>query len=186
MALAFSPDGSKLAATVNVRDLGRAVRVRVVDARTGQELAALDGEGWVLALAWSADGKHVAAGRTDGKAVVWDAETFQVRHVLDLGENGQGTAVAFDPAGGGLAVGVFRWKATTPNTAAYEYSSEVRFYDPATGAERQRLPGGAGERFAALAFAPGGGPLLGGVARTYHPAPAGRPVGGVRVWEHGE
>jgi WD40 repeat protein len=67
-ALAFSPDGTRIAAA------GVDGRVTLWNAATGQEVLTLRGHaGWVTAVAFSRDGKRLASGGVDGSVRVWDA-----------------------------------------------------------------------------------------------------------------
>jgi WD40 repeat protein len=65
----FSPDGSRLAAST---DKGG---VKVLDARTGKELAELSlklDKGWLLKRLWSADGKYLFLGGSQGELWRWE------------------------------------------------------------------------------------------------------------------
>jgi RNA polymerase sigma factor (sigma-70 family) len=67
-AIAFSPDGSRLA-------VGGAV-VTVYDTATGRELKVFDGHtAGVTVLAFSPDGTRLVSGSGDGTAVIWDVGT---------------------------------------------------------------------------------------------------------------
>jgi WD40 repeat protein len=75
-ALAFSPDGKKLAGSINPK-------VTVWDVESGKELATLEETApGVSPLAFSADGQSIAGGL--GNSVrIWDAATGKVRKTLE-------------------------------------------------------------------------------------------------------
>lgn len=98
VALAWSPDGSKIAASVTSEEIGD--RAAVWDAYTGDLLAvtgALDD--LVMNLDWSPDGRYiVTAGGAGTLAIIWDAETGE--HVMTLdGHTGIVNAAAWHPDG---------------------------------------------------------------------------------------
>jgi glucose repression regulatory protein TUP1 len=70
-ALAFSPDGKVLVSGDG--DWNRAGPVKVWDAATGEARGELPRTGEVLCVAFSADGKRLAAGSWDRMVRVWDA-----------------------------------------------------------------------------------------------------------------
>ena len=78
-------------------------RARVFDAATGAELARLDHDGPVYAVAFSPDGTRVATGSGDGRARVFDAATGAELARLD--HDGPVNAVAFSPDGTRVATG---------------------------------------------------------------------------------
>jgi WD40 repeat protein len=104
-AIAFSPDGSRLA--VVAEGPGRDPRaVGVLDARSGQPAGpALPGlaPGGSQAVAWSPDGRLVAAGDYAGDVLTWNARTGAPGplHVSRPGE--PVLSVAFSPDGRRLA-----------------------------------------------------------------------------------
>ena len=55
------------------------------------------------AVAFSPNGKVFASGDLDGKAHIWNRETGEVQHTLDVGTNVH--SVAFDGAGERVALG---------------------------------------------------------------------------------
>jgi len=110
-SVAWNSDGTRLATATREG-------AKVWDAETGQELLTLSGpRGWVETLAWSPDGKRLAAA---GSAVkVWDAETGQELLALShsLTDIGLSHSVAWSPDGKRLAAGrgasVKVWEAET-------------------------------------------------------------------------
>ena len=66
--VAFAPDGKTLA----VGDMGH--DFRLYEWPSGKPAGLVPGHrGWVLSLAYSADGKHLVSGSSDTTALVWDA-----------------------------------------------------------------------------------------------------------------
>jgi WD40 repeat protein/tRNA A-37 threonylcarbamoyl transferase component Bud32 len=101
-AVAYAPDGKTFATgSVYYNDPSAAVEVRVWDAVTGEEqlsLALPGGEG-AVSLAYSPDGKRLAAACLGGKARVWDLASRDVQ-VLPR----RAAAAAFSPDGKQLAL----------------------------------------------------------------------------------
>ncbi len=103
--LAFSPDGSRLAAGGNDNT------IQMWDTNTGQRLYTLSGQAYSYALAFSPNGQWLAVGSgLDNSLKIWDVGTGQV--VRTLPTTGQGMrwieSVAFNPAGDKLLVG-YKW-----------------------------------------------------------------------------
>ncbi|MBC6938089.1 MAG: TIR domain-containing protein [Chloroflexi bacterium] len=98
LALAWSPDGSKIAASVTSEEIGD--RAAVWDAETGELLAVTDAlDDLVLNLDWSPDGTRlVTAGGADTLAIIWDAETGEHVKTLD-GHTDIVNAAAWHPDG---------------------------------------------------------------------------------------
>ena len=90
--ISVSPDGRRLA-TADAEDPGA---VALVDARTGRVVDRLPGHSEAITgIAWSPDGRLLAASAADGRAVVWDARTLQPVDEIEVGVE-QVTGVAFD------------------------------------------------------------------------------------------
>ncbi|MDI1433284.1 WD40 repeat domain-containing protein [Polyangium sorediatum] len=137
-ALAFSPDGKRLASG------SRDKSVRIWDVAAGTEKFRLPGHSnTVTAVAFSPDGNLLASGSADKSARIWDAATGTSRQTF-LDKNASITesvnAVAFSPDGKRLAVG------GSGNT--------LRLWDLATGEPRAMQKPGAS--LDSLAFTPDG------------------------------
>ena len=74
----YSPDGTKLAAAGS---LG----VWIYDTATDEEITLLTGYGWgVSALTYSPDGSILAGGSTNGTIRLYNSETGDILHTLDM------------------------------------------------------------------------------------------------------
>jgi WD40 repeat protein/class 3 adenylate cyclase len=105
-SMAFTPDGSRLAAgSGSGQGDPRADRtVAVWDVETGDVVMTLTGHGdQTSAVAVSPDGRRFATGSYDGTIRVWDAATGDEQHKLEIGASSY--AVAFSPDGRFLVSG---------------------------------------------------------------------------------
>jgi hypothetical protein len=147
--VAFSPDGRLLATGGGQGVLlppGGDVdnSVRLWDARAGKELRRLPGgrnDFAFFTLAFSPDGKTIAAGGRNGPVRLWEVATGEERLAIDGAGDG---ALAFAPDGRTLA-------GVSPRYADHA----VRVWDAFTGAQLRLIPGHEGEVYAA-AFSPDG------------------------------
>ncbi|WP_162909420.1 WD40 repeat domain-containing protein [Aggregatilinea lenta] len=118
-SVAFSPDGSKVAAG----DAG----AWILDAATGEILVTLDsGFAYPLSVAFSPDGATLATGNDDGMIWLWDVVSGTVIRTLE-GHTDYVRSVAWSPDGTQIASG------------SDDYS--VRTWDVATGEELLLLQG---------------------------------------------
>jgi len=107
---AFSPDGTKMA-TRSPYDH----TARVWDATSGQELARMWHDDWVLAVAFSPNGTEMVTGSQDGTARVWNLTTGQeiarIEHkciVDEVSFSPDGTKIA--TLGGDKTVRIWLWR----------------------------------------------------------------------------
>jgi RNA polymerase sigma factor (sigma-70 family) len=150
--VAFSPDGKTL---VGCGD----DTLRLWDAATGQEALRLGEDGRYEAVAFSPDGRLVAAGLKDGGVRLIDAASGRTLHTLKEHPNGDyrkrliyrdGRTVAFSPDGRMVAWG--SWQV-------------VQVWEVATGLERLAFPAHRGEVMS-VAFFPDGRRLATGSPDT--------------------
>jgi WD40 repeat protein/predicted TPR repeat methyltransferase len=119
LCVAFSPDGSTLAACGGdwFRPMGSG-NARVWDVGTGKVLATLEGHtGFVTAVAFSPKGKTLATGSSDHKVKLWDTTTWQERLTLKWGKK-QVDGVLFSSDGRTLLASsadgsIHLWRAAT-------------------------------------------------------------------------
>ncbi|MFF8407487.1 CHAT domain-containing protein [Streptomyces sp. NPDC015684] len=122
-AVAFSPDGSRLA-TGSAHNA-----VRVWDTTTGRLLVDVRHDGGVNGVAFSPDGRRLATGSTDGTARVWDATGVrdQLLSIRDWGGTWSLVRdVAFSPDGTRIATGSSDATARVWNATAGQRILEVR------------------------------------------------------------
>ncbi len=146
MAVAFSPDGKRLASA------GREA-IMISDVATGKTLARYKREkAWINSLAFTPDGKTLVAGDENAKAHVWDAVTGQERFTLDR-RMWIGRSAALSSDGKTVAVGgVF---------------NAVRLWDVTSGKELFPDPDGHDAPVHAVAFSPDGRLLVSGGANGH-------------------
>ena len=146
-SVAFSPDNTRI--VTGSRDRA----VEIWDVQTGALLRLLNGQGEVFAVAFSPDGRLVAAGSgssgsgTPGQVSVWDAQTGALLWTRK-GHSERCLSVAFAPDGGLLA------SAGNDNT--------VRLWNPRTGVLARMLEAPDVLMVCAVAFSPDGSKIAGG------------------------
>jgi RNA polymerase sigma factor (sigma-70 family) len=159
IAAVLSPDGKALAtggndAVVKLWDVATAKAVTTFPAK--------EGTGRASALAFSPDGRTLAAGSPLApRTVLWDTAAGTERLTLPA----EATALAFSPDGKRLATGHF---------------TAIRLWDVATGKELGALRGHACHVHA-LAFLPDGQTLVSGAGNDY--PVRGRINGEIRLWD---
>ena len=140
-SVAFSPDGSKLAAG---DDDGK---VKLWDTATGKELAALSGHAkGISSVAWPRDGQKLVTASYDQTARLWDAATGQSLATLK-GHSKRVNAAAFSPDGKKVATG--------------SDDGTVKLWDAVTGSEVMTIRSHA-TWVRSLAFSPDGRKLATG------------------------
>jgi WD40 repeat protein len=135
-AVAFSPDGRRLAAGSAVKEQGKFISGEVIlwDSETGRVIHTIRGHAHrIFGVAFSADGHRLASGSRDGTVKVWNAATGQeldsFRHLPRLGTDEKTAihSVAFSPDGRLLA------------SASDDYT--VKVWDTVQGQEMPPLEG---------------------------------------------
>jgi WD40 repeat protein/serine/threonine protein kinase len=135
-ALAYSPDGRRLAGTGE-----DSKEIDIWDTRTRRRTARLAGHtAAVTSVAFSADGRRLVSVGDDRTVRIWDPATAVLLRVLQ-GHTDQVFAAAFHPGGARLASG--------------GRDRAIRLWDVVTGAEVARLDGHTNYVFS-LAFSPDG------------------------------
>jgi RNA polymerase sigma factor (sigma-70 family) len=150
-ALAFSPDGKRIASASQIDwpPRGQVNPVRLWDVATGTEVLRFEGHtDTVHTVVFAPDGKILATGggRYDPTLHFWDSATGKMLRVCK-GHDGELWSVAFAPDGQTVASG--------------SMDKTIRLWDVASGTEVRRL-GGHHEDVNAVAFAPDGKTLASG------------------------
>jgi WD40 repeat protein/tetratricopeptide (TPR) repeat protein len=152
LAVAFSPDGTRIAAASGQWGLEKAGEVIVWDAHTGQELPPLKGHTRAIVdLAFSPDSRWLASASLDRTACVWEVASGRKRARCS-GHRASVRSLAFGPDGR-LATG--------------SSDGTLKVWDAATGKEQRTITPQTGE-IMAVAFSPNGRWLASGGKYPYH------------------
>jgi WD40 repeat protein len=154
MSIFLSPDGKRLVTAAPMLKT-----VQLVEAESGKKVAELSGVSQMVRdMAFSADGRQVAAALWDGAVMVWDLQSKKTRHRFSHGDRAM--CVAFHPNGRQLVSG------SCDNTA--------RVWDLDTGQEVEALHGHIGY-VSAVAYSPDGKLLATASGNRYE--------GEVQLWD---
>ena len=163
--IAFASGGGRLASAGQAMEPAAAGEIKIWNLQDGGEPISLSASGDVTCVAFSPDGKYLAAAETaksaagqtggepnSGQATVWDLETRQVKTTI-VSQRGAVHQVAFTPDGSMLAVA----ERDGPNPLRVAH--RVRLVAPLTGELQGTLLGHLGPIYG-LAFSPDGQFLL--------------------------
>ncbi|MCE9533351.1 MAG: TIGR03067 domain-containing protein, partial [Planctomycetes bacterium] len=144
--LAFSPDGTRLAAVTDCFDNRFASEVKVWDVESGKEIAAFIAHAlWSHSIAFSPDGKRLVTGGGDKAVSIWNAETGQRLQNL-WGHAKYVHAVAYSPDGRDIAsAGV---------------DGQIKIWEADTGNERMTLRRDDDSPIWTIAYRPDGKRLI--------------------------
>ncbi|HYV40149.1 MAG TPA: protein kinase, partial [Gemmataceae bacterium] len=124
-ALAWSPDGTSLAATCDLEESGEALtRITIWQAASGDIIHSFrDNQYWIESLVWSRDGKWLAGASIRSSDIrLWNVETRALEHLF-TGHQDFVNGLAFSPDG--------RWLASAGN------DKTARLWDMR---DKQKLP----------------------------------------------
>jgi WD40 repeat protein/beta-lactamase regulating signal transducer with metallopeptidase domain len=141
-AVAFSPDGKRLAMAAGW--IGTSGEVRIWDVDKGRTVATVRTPRHVRSVAFSPDGKILASAEFDGTVKLRDPATAAVRATLGTHKDGVNSA-AFSPDGKSLA--------------AAGLDNDISIWDVAT-AKRRRLLKGHSDFVLCVAYSPNGKTLV--------------------------
>jgi WD40 repeat protein len=158
--LAFSPDGKVLARSAYVRKENQiaSVEIRRRDLTTNQELPALvhtASKSPMNCMAFSPDGRTVAAATFEGDIILWDTASGEIRTTMKTEDRRRVSSLAFAPDGRTLAVGV------ADRLGRDHEPGLIILWDAATGQRRLTLTGHT-NAVLAVAFSPDGRLLASG------------------------
>ena len=119
-SVAWSPDGGRVASG------GGGRLIRLWDSTTGQEIASMRSNEFILSLAWSPDGSRLASGSLQNRVRIWDANTCEEIHCL----NGHAYSVA-----------CVTWDREGRYLASEGGDYELKIWDTNTGLEARTLQG---------------------------------------------
>jgi WD40 repeat protein len=122
LALAFSPDGRRIAASTGYRYTFHQTartdpRVYLIDVEAGKRIGELPYRAHVVDLAFGRDGRRLLTASWDRSARVWDVEGLN--QVGSISHDVGVTAVAFSPTGGCIAT-------ATSDGAAMIWNADTR------------------------------------------------------------
>jgi hypothetical protein len=144
---ALAPDEKQLAVAAHAPD-GKDHWIYLIDLAQDRVVRVLKGHpGNLRVLAWSPDGRYLAAAGVPRNIYVWDLVQGQRSGPL-LGPEGGVPCLAFAPDSQTLASG----------------GAAVRFWDPATGKQRQEIP--TSKTVNGLAWSPDGKTFVARLAKT--------------------
>jgi WD40 repeat protein len=148
-ALAYSPDGQKIAAARAGVQLPATYpgSIEILDVNSWSSLMSIPvPNGGVMAVSFSPDGQSIAAARVNGEVAIYDVNTGQLKKSFGNIALEYAQSVAFSPDG--------RTIATSGGSAANWHEGQVKLWDVQTGQMLKSTKGGS--RSATVAFSPDG------------------------------